>query len=92
MGTQQLAGTIAWQTRDLAVELHACILIWLATETVRSSQDAPPPESSPTDSFCLVVIDVDEVDYLHLKKNVRWEYKSTEEDGKRIWTSLEVNP
>lgn len=55
-------------------------------------QEAPPPGSDPTEDFCLVVVDVVEVDYLSLKKNVRWEYKSIEQDGQRAWSSLEVNP
>lgn len=56
-------------------------------------QEAPPTKSTPPETFCLLVLDADEVDYLHLKKNIRIEYKSSEgEDGKRQWSGTSVNP
>jgi hypothetical protein len=41
------------------------------------------------ENFCLVVMNVDEVDHLSLKSNRRYHHTKSEQDG---WVSNEVNP
>jgi hypothetical protein len=63
----------------------------VASDTVK--QEAPPPKSEPSENFCLLILDADEVDYLNLKTNTRIEYKSSEgDDNERLWTGVSVNP
>lgn len=37
-------------------------------------------------------MEVDSVDYLHLKENRRWSYTSQVEGDKRVWTEQPINP
>ena len=39
-----------------------------------------------------VVMDVDSVDYLHLKENTRISFTSSESGGKREWNEQPINP
>lgn len=55
-------------------------------------KEAPPPKSEPSENFCLLILDADEVDYLDLKANTRIEYKSSEVDNERLWAGVSVNP
>lgn len=56
-------------------------------------QDPPPEDSKPLDVFCLVVMEVDMVDYLNLFEMRRVEYRSSKgPDGKRQWECKDVNP
>jgi len=57
------------------------------------------PDDTPLDPFCLVVLDVDQVDHLHLKTNKRFRYRALlpppEEEGgdsSGSWAMEYVNP
>uniref|UniRef100_A0A7S3RAT0 Pyridoxamine 5'-phosphate oxidase Alr4036 family FMN-binding domain-containing protein n=1 Tax=Dunaliella tertiolecta TaxID=3047 RepID=A0A7S3RAT0_DUNTE len=54
----------------------------------------PPSPDSPVDTFCLVVVDVDQVDHLCLKGNKRWLYTRQQAEGEGLcsWTKQYVNP
>ena len=54
----------------------------------------PPAEGTPAvDTFCLMVLDPEEVDYLSLRGNVRREHRSTvNAQGLREWQQQLVNP
>jgi PPOX class probable FMN-dependent enzyme len=54
--------------------------------------EAPPEDSQPLDIFCLVVHDIQEVDYVNLRDNKRMVFKCSEEGGQRTWSSENVNP
>lgn len=47
---------------------------------------------SPVETFCLLVVDPDQVDYLNLKSNERLMFSSSARDNNKIWTSERVNP
>lgn len=55
---------------------------------------APPAEGTPAlDTFCLMVLDPEEVDYLTLRGNRRMEHRSSvNEQGEREWRMVEVQP
>ena len=54
----------------------------------------PPPEGIPAvDTFCLMVLDPEEVDHQKLRGNIRHEHRSTvNAQGQREWQQQEVNP
>ncbi|GAB4861571.1 Pyridoxine/pyridoxamine 5'-phosphate oxidase 2 [Ancistrocladus abbreviatus] len=61
--------------------------------------DKPPndfsldPTSGPVDTFCLLFLDPDQVDYLNLKTNVRLAFTSNKSiNGDKHWTSERLNP
>eukprot|EP00249_Psilotum_nudum_P013097 c24151_g1_i1 orf=439-723(-) len=52
------------------------------------------PEQGPVETFCLVTLNPEEVDYVNLKENRRVIFKRTEKTTVSIgqWTEMEVNP
>ncbi|KAJ4825832.1 Pyridoxine/pyridoxamine 5'-phosphate oxidase 2 [Turnera subulata] len=51
------------------------------------------PSSGPVASFCLLVLDPDQVDYLNLKSNQRMCFTSRQSaNGSKCWNSERVNP
>ncbi|MQM12409.1 hypothetical protein Taro_045325 [Colocasia esculenta] len=51
------------------------------------------PSAGPVSSFCLLVFDPEQVDYLNVKSNERVMFKSKQnEDGCKRWMSQKVNP
>ncbi|GIL57782.1 hypothetical protein Vafri_12929 [Volvox africanus] len=54
---------------------------------------APGPQDPPLDTFCLVVLRVDEVEQLLLRSNERFRYsKAIKEDGSLAWAEESINP
>ncbi|KAK9823447.1 hypothetical protein WJX72_002831 [[Myrmecia] bisecta] len=55
--------------------------------------EPPGPEEPPLPSFCLVIMDVMEVDHLELRSSIRHSYSSQlDSDGERLWHEEDVNP
>ncbi|GMH00395.1 hypothetical protein Nepgr_002234 [Nepenthes gracilis] len=51
------------------------------------------PSQGPVGSFCLLVLDPDQVDYLNLKINMRLAFRSCKsENGDKHWTSERIIP
>lgn len=51
------------------------------------------PSTGPVDTFCVLVLDPDQVDYLNLKSNYRLLFTSTENrGGVKLWNSDKINP
>lgn len=49
--------------------------------------------TSPVDSFCLLIMDPDQVDYLNLKSNQRMTFTSTQSDSQeKCWALERINP
>lgn len=49
--------------------------------------------SGPVDSFCLLILDPDKVDYLNLKSNERLAFSSKKSSsGERSWVQQKINP
>ncbi|PNH10698.1 hypothetical protein TSOC_002538 [Tetrabaena socialis] len=57
------------------------------------SRPAPGPQDPPLDTFCLVVLQVEEVERLLLFSNERYEFrKQAGADGAISWTEESINP
>lgn len=50
------------------------------------------PSAGPASSFCLLVLDPEQVDYLNLKSNERITFLSRPVEGEKLWNSERVNP
>ncbi|KAL9229008.1 hypothetical protein vseg_004526 [Gypsophila vaccaria] len=50
------------------------------------------PSAGPVSSFCLLVLDPDEVDYLNLKTNMRAGYRCSSLNGVKLWSTEKINP
>lgn len=56
-------------------------------------KEPPSEDSEPESNFCIVILDVDAVDYVNLRGPRRIEFTSNNgPDGKRQWSSQDVNP
>ncbi|XP_024379698.1 pyridoxine/pyridoxamine 5'-phosphate oxidase 2 isoform X3 [Physcomitrium patens] len=51
------------------------------------------PNQGPLDTFCVLTLDPEEIDYYHAKDAVRILFKSsTTEIGHKVWSQQELNP
>ncbi|XP_031113459.1 pyridoxine/pyridoxamine 5'-phosphate oxidase 2 [Ipomoea triloba] len=58
-----------------------------------SQENSLDPSAGPTDAFCLLVLDPEQVDFLNLKSNRRIAFASRcSINGEKLWTSVEINP
>ncbi|KAM7508540.1 hypothetical protein LguiA_018993 [Lonicera macranthoides] len=58
-----------------------------------SPEPSLDPSKGPVPSFCLLVLDPDQVDYLNLKDNERVTFMSRKSvNGEKLWNSERVNP
>ncbi len=65
---------------------------WVGDES-QLQPEAPPADSDALDTFCLVYMDVDEVDLLNLKQNQRFVWRKTMTDTQELqWSREQVNP
>jgi hypothetical protein len=63
----------------------------------KSSEASEPPkvdpEQGPLDTFCVLTLEPEEIDYYHAKEAVRILFKCSKADnGQRSWSRQEVNP
>lgn len=56
------------------------------------SAPPPPADGPPADAFCLVYMDVDEVDHVLLRSNERLVYRRQGSGGGGDWSVASVNP
>ncbi|KAJ7563520.1 hypothetical protein O6H91_03G113700 [Diphasiastrum complanatum] len=65
---------------------------------VVASQDDHEPEldseQGPVDCFCVVTLEPEEVDYVHLKDNKRWVYTRSKKENEEayFWFEIELTP
>lgn len=57
------------------------------------SRPVPGPQEAPLDTFCLVVLKVDEVERLMLKTNMRFLYRKLQQgEAAAAWSEESINP